>query len=256
MEFYHRVLDDLIGAELLFQESRKRALELSDEETEAALTSLKSRLPDPAMFEQVLASEGLTIDALRSQIHRDQSIQKLIDADITPNVKVSADQTRKYYDENTELMKQPDRLRLSHILKRVEPDATPEAKASARTEIEAILERARAGEDFAALARENSDDPGSAANGGELTVSRGDTVPPFEEAAFALSPGELSPVVETQFGFHVIKLTEKLEGQVVPYNQVAPRIQEFLTQQAIQDEVGEKVDALRASGDVEILLDS
>lgn len=254
MEFYRSVLDDLVGAELLFQESTKRQFELKDEEVDARIAVVKNRMPDPAMFEQALASEGLTLEQLRGRLHRDMSIQKLVDADVTPRVTVSEDEARKYYDENLEQMRQPERLRLSHILKRVAPDAAPEAKEAVRTEIQAVLEQARSGGDFAALAREHSEDPGSTTTGGQLTVARGDTVPPFEEAAFALSPGGLSPVVETQFGFHIIKLTEKIPGQVLPYAEVEARIQEFLKERAIQEEVNQEVDSLRASSEVEILM--
>jgi parvulin-like peptidyl-prolyl isomerase len=78
-----------------------------------------------------------------------------------------------------------------------------------------------------ALAREHSEDPGSGANGGELTIAPGETVPEFEQAAYALAPGGISPVIETQFGFHVIELQEKIAGQLAPYEQVQPRIQQF-----------------------------
>ena len=109
------------------------------------------------------------------------------------------------------------------------------------TAIEGILEEAKSGADFAALAREHSEDPGSAPNGGELTVKRGQTVPPFEQAAFALEPGGLSSVVETQFGYHIIKLSEKIEGQLMSFEEVRPRIEQHLKQQAIQEGVDQKV---------------
>ena len=256
MEFYRSVLDHLIGSELLFQESTKRKFELTDEEVEAQLTVLKSRMPDPAMFEQALVSNGLTLQQLRVEIRRDLTIQKLIDAEVMPQVTVSGDEARKYYDENLEQMRQPERLRLSHILKRVAPDAASKDKEIVRSEIEALLEKARSGADFATLAREHSEDSGSATTGGQLTVARGDTVPPFEEAAFALSPGGLSPVVETQFGFHIIKLAEKVAGQVLPYADVEARIKEFLRQRALEEELSREVNFLRESGDVEILLEN
>ena len=117
-----------------------------------------------------------------------------------------------------------------------------------------LLDQAREGADFAALAREHSEDPGSAANGGELTVSRGETVPPFEQAAFALEPGGVSPVVETQFGFHIIKLSEKIEGQPIPYEQMEAGIEQYLTQQGVQEEIESTVESLKAAGTVELFL--
>lgn len=252
--FFRGVLDELVGGELLYQASEARDLIADDTTIEQQLSALRARFPDPSLFEQALAQQGLTLDALKKQMKRDMSIQNLIDADITPRISVSEDAVRKFYDDNPEQMRQPDRLRLSHILKRVAPDAPPSVKTAAQDAIESVLERARAGADFAALAREHSEDPGSAANGGELVVGRGETVPPFEEAAFALEPGGLSPIVETQFGLHIIKLSEKLEGQLAPYEQVQPRIEDFLKQQAVQQEIGNTVESLKAAGTVELFI--
>jgi peptidyl-prolyl cis-trans isomerase C len=254
LTFYRGVLDDLVGAELLYQSSIAKGLVASSGDVDQQMSMLRSRMPDPAAFEQALAAEGLTEEGLRHQMERDMSIQKLIEQSLAPRVEVTEDEKRRFYDDNNEQMRQPDRLRVSHILKRVEPGAPPERRAAARTAIEALLEKAQSGADFAALARENSDDPGSAAAGGEMVIARGQTVPPFEEAAFALEPGELSPVVETQFGFHIIKLSERMAGELVPYEQVKPRIEGYLKQQALSGEVEREVESLRTSASVEIFI--
>ena len=252
--FFRRVLEEIVGGELLYQASRDRSLTVGAVEIEQQLSTMRSRFPDPARFEQALAQQGLTLDALKTQMERDMSIQKFIEADVTPQVSVSEDAKRAFYDENPERMRQPDRLRLSHVLKLVEPGAPPEAKAAARSELEGVLAEAQGGADFAALARDHSEDPGSAANGGELVVRRGETVPPFEEAAFALSAGELSPIVETQFGFHIIKLSEKIEGELVPYEQMEPRIEGYLRQQAVQEEIDRTVESLKADARIELFI--
>jgi peptidyl-prolyl cis-trans isomerase C len=243
-----------VGAELLYQASVEKNGPIDDAAIEQQLSALRGRFPDPSAFEQALAREGITLDDLQSQMERDLTIQRLIETDISPNVSVTEEAKRAFYDENPERMRQPDRLRLSHILKRVPPDASPEAKETAKSELESVLEQARGGADFAALAREHSEDPGSAANGGELTVTRGETVPPFEQAAFALEPGGLSGVVETQFGFHVIKLLEKTEGQLVPYEQVEPRIGEYLVEQAVREEIESTVETLKQNAAVELFI--
>lgn len=254
IDFYRRVLDELVGAELLYQESQSKGFSVESAEVDQQLETLKSRLPSEDAFQQALAAEGLTLESLRAQIEHDMSIQKLVEQSIAPDISVSDDELRAFYDQNSEQMRQPDQLRVSHILKRVPPDASPEAKNAAREEVAKLREQAANGADFAKLAREHSDDPGSAANGGELVISRGQTVPPFEEAAFALEPGGLSNVVETQYGFHVIKLTEKLEGGVVPFEMARDRIEQYLKQQGLQKAVEARVDALRESGTVETFI--
>ncbi|MGH9333370.1 MAG: peptidylprolyl isomerase, partial [Vicinamibacteria bacterium] len=173
LDFYRVALNELIGAELLFQASKDRNMVPGAEEVNQQIDSMRSRFPDPAGFEQALASEGLTLEKLRDQLQRNMSIQKLIEADIAPKIQVTEDAARKYYDENTEQMRQPDRLRVRHILKRVAPDATPESREAAHAALEKIREQAGSGSDFAALAREHSEDPGSAPNGGEMVIAPG-----------------------------------------------------------------------------------
>lgn len=254
LSFYRRVLDDMVGTELLYQSSQVKHLSAADAEVEKQLDTLRSRFPNPQALEQALSSRGMTLDRLKKQIQMDLSIQKLVETDIEPKIVVTEEAKRKFYDDNPDKMRQPDRLRLSHILKRVAPDASPETKAAARREIEKLLEQAKAGADFATLAREHSEDPGSAKNGGELVVGRGETVPAFEQAAFALEPGGLSPVVETRFGFHIIKLSEKIQGQAIPYEQMSGRIEEFLKQQELQKQVQSTVEALKEKAQVEIFI--
>jgi len=252
--FYGKVLDDVIGSELLFQASTDAGLLAEPGEVDSQIAMFKGRFPDPATFEQALAQQGMTAESLEDRIARDLSVQKFVEEQINQKVSVAPEQVREFYDGNADEMRQPDQLRLSHILKRVAADATPEVKAETRRVMETLLEQARAGGDFAALAQEHSEDPGSQANGGELTVSRGETVPPFEQAAFALEPGGVSDVVETQFGFHIIKVAERIDGQAVPFEEAKPRIEMFLKQQALQEAVGTKVDSLRESASVEVFI--
>ncbi|HXV63751.1 MAG TPA: peptidylprolyl isomerase [Vicinamibacteria bacterium] len=254
LAFYRQILDEIVGAELLYQASQGRNLGPADTEVDLQVETIKSRFPEPGALDEALEAQGLTLELLRTQIRKDMSIERLVETDIAPKVTVTEGEKRQFYDNNAAQMRQPDRLRLSHILKRVDGDAAPETRERAEREIEGLLEEARSGADFATLAREHSEDPGSASNGGELVISRGETVPPFEEAAFGLEPGGVSGVVETEFGFHIIKLSEKIEGQVVPYDQVKERIEEMLKQESLRKEVGATVDSLRKAGAVEIFI--
>ncbi len=252
--FYREVLDQLVGAQLLYQASRDRDMLAVSADVDKELDNLKSRFPQPDLFEQSLEAQGMTLDELRTEMQRNLSIQNLIETDIVSQVSISTEDMRRFYDENQDQMRQPERLRLSHILKSVDPEATAEERATVLTAIEGVFLEAKSGADFAALAREHSEDPGSAQNGGELTVMRGQTVPPFEQAAFALEPGGLSPVVETQFGYHIIKLSERIEGQLMPYEDVQPRIEQRLKQEAIQTGMNEAIALLKESGEVELFI--
>ncbi len=152
-------------------------------------------------------------------------------AEFEPTAKPTDAEMQAFYREHVEdRFTDPDEVHARHILIRVDPGADDAAKSKARAEAEDVLKQVRAGGDFAALAKEHSKDPGSAAKGGDLGFfPRGRMVPAFDAAAFALEPGQVSDVVETPFGFHIIKVEEKKPGGVRPFDAVREQIEKELT---------------------------
>ncbi len=143
-------------------------------------------------------------------------------------------------------------MKASHILIKVSEDATPEAKAKAKARILDIKKKIEAGADFGEMAKKYSEGP-SAANSGDLGYfRRGQMVKPFEEAAFALKPGEMSDVVETKFGYHLIKSIDKKEASVVPFDQLKTRITMYLQQDKMRKAVSAFIDSLRAKSTIQI----
>ncbi len=141
-----------------------------------------------------------------------------------------------YYNAHKKEFENPEMVKARHILIAVKPNATEEEKKAALTKAEGILDKAKKGEDFAKLASEYSDDPGSKAKGGDLGFfTQGSMVGKFEQAAFALKPGEISPVVETEFGYHIIKVEERKAAEQQPYESVKEQVKAKATQ-AIQQE--------------------
>jgi len=152
---------------------------------------------------------------------------------VTPNISVSDEDIKAYYEQNQARYRQEEQRRASHILVAVESGASEAAREEARKKAQALAEQAKApNADFAKLARENSQDPGSAGNGGDLDwFGRGMMVKPFEDAAFALKEGEVSEVVPTDYGFHIIKLTGVRPAVVKPLAEVRNEIVEEIKQQ-------------------------
>ena len=158
-----------------------------------------------------------------------------------------------YYDENLDQYSTPEQVRASHILLEI----GSEDPSAVRAEAQAILERARAGEDFAELAREYSDDSGSASQGGDLgTFGRGQMVPAFEDAAFSLPDGEISDLVETDFGLHIIKVVEHQQGNTRPFEEVRDQIADELRWERAQEQVSELAEQLRPRIDSPAALDT
>lgn len=146
-------------------------------------------------------------------------------------------------------------MHASHILIRTPEQADAAAKAKAKAQADDLLAQIKKGADFAELARKFSQDPGSAPNGGDLGFfSKGQMVQPFEQAAFNLKPGQMSGVVETPFGFHIIRVSETKAGRDMAYEEVKAQIADFLKQQMRDKKSQEFVDQLKAKAKVQILI--
>jgi peptidyl-prolyl cis-trans isomerase C len=173
--------------------------------------------------------------------------------EVAQKVTIPEDEMRSYYDKNIDEFKTPEMVRARHILVKVIPSATEEDKKKAKEKAEEILGKIKNGEDFIKLATDLSDDPGSKIKGGDLGFfSRGKMVKPFEDAAFSLKPGEVSGIVETQFGFHIIKVEEKKDPSVEPFDKVKDRINQKLLQERVKSKVTEFIENAMKEEKVEI----
>ena len=246
-----QVLENLIARELLYQESQKKGIKISEEEVNQQLIKVKAQFPNEAEFNNALNRMNLTEASIKEKLERDLALKKLIDDEITPKVTVSDSEIRAFYDNNPATFKQPERVKASHILIKVDPQANAEQKAEAQKKIDLVQAKLQKGEDFGALAKEYSEGP-SGPKGGDLGYfTRGQMVKAFEEAAFAMKPGEVSGVVETRFGYHLIKVTDKTPEGTMPYNDVKEKLGEFLKQKKIQDEINVYVKKLEEKAKIE-----
>lgn len=254
--FYRQVLDSMIANTLLMQEARAEGITVPEAQIDQQINLLKSRFPSPEAFQKELTERKVTEKELRDEMRRVGTVQKLVQSKVLAGINVSDQAARTFYDQNQDKMKQPARRHLRHILVGVAPNATPADRQKAREKAEGILKRVQNGEDFAKLASENSDDPGSKTRGGDLSwVSPGQTVPPFEKAAFALKqPDDVSPVVETEYGYHIIQLLETQEPSVVPFEMAKGQILQFLQQQQTQERLRAHVEGLKSKAKVETYL--
>jgi peptidyl-prolyl cis-trans isomerase D len=150
---------------------------------------------------------------------------------------VTNQQVEQYYQAHQKDFQVPEEVKVRHILIKVAPNADPKTDAAAKQKAAELLNQIKAGADFAALAKANSDDPGSKEAGGELgMIQRGVTVPAFESAAFSLQPGQISDVVKTQFGYHILKVEEKQTAHLKPLDEVKAQIVATLTRQQEADQ--------------------
>lgn len=221
-----QVMPQLVGIEIAKTYAQEQGITVSDKEVDQELETIKKQvgeqarasgqdLEDQEAFDQALEQNKISEEELRQDIQENlpvQQVQEKVAGDAEP----SEEEIQKFYDENkTAQFTQPAQRCMRHIL------FTKDQKEKA----EEVKGQLQDDGDFAALARENSQDPGSAEKGGDLgCLGKGETVPPFEKAAFAAETGEVVGPVETEFGFHLIEVTEIREEQTQPLDEVEPQI--------------------------------
>ena len=245
------VLESLIDRELLFQESKKKGIQVKSDAVSDQLQKIQQRYPNKEEFQKLLSNMGLTESDVQAQIERGMAIQKLIDKEVTEKIKVSDEETKAFYDKNPQLFQQPEQIKASHILIKVQADAPADQKAEARKKIEDVQQKVKKGEDFATLAKTYSEGP-SGPKGGDLGYfRRGQMVKPFEEVAFSLKPDETSEIVETQFGYHLIKVNDKKPAKKMTYAEVKDRLNEHLKKQKTDSEASAYIETLRKDAKIE-----
>jgi peptidyl-prolyl cis-trans isomerase C len=255
-EVYRGLLDQLVGLRLLNQEVKARKVTVSDADLDQRIAEITKQFQSEEVFKQMLAAQKMTLEKFRADQRQDLAINKMLTDALKDKVAATPDQINDFYKKNPERFKQGETVRASHILVAVPQNADAATKAKARAKAEGLLKKIKAGEDFATLARENSEDPGSAIQGGDLgpPFPPGQMVGPFNDVAFKLAPGTVSDLVETQFGFHIIKVTEKHEARTVSLDEVRPQLTQFIENQNRQRETQAFVAGLRAKGKIEILI--
>lgn len=251
-EMKKKVLEGLIDRELLIQQSHKLGIKVSDAEINDQIANLKKRFPNEQEFNNTLAKMKMSEADLKAQFGQDMTMKKLIEQEVASKVNVSDEDTKAFYDSHPDLFKTQEMVRASHILIKVDPKASEADKAKAKEKMVQIQKRIKNGEDFAKVAKEVSECP-SSAKGGDLDFfQRGQMVGPFEQAAFALKPGQVSDIVETQFGYHLIKVTDRKEAGTMAYNDIKDRIAQHLKQEKVDKQLSQYVEQLRAKAKIEI----
>ena len=249
----NEILNNLIDRELLFQESRKKNIDINTEQVDQQLKDIKARFPSQAEFEKVIAQMKLSETDVKSQIKRNMAIRELIDGQVTEKINITDEETKAYYDSHPDLFKKPEQVKASHILIKVDASATETQKAQARIELVKIQQKLKNGEDFAALAKEYSQGPSNVKGGDLGYFGRGQMVKPFENAAFALKPNEVSEIVETRFGYHLIKVVDKQPGKTMAYAEVKDQLNRSLKREKIQEGAKLYIDNLKKDANINLL---
>ncbi|MCP4348244.1 MAG: peptidylprolyl isomerase [Desulfobacterales bacterium] len=264
-EIKKKILERLVNDELLYQESQTKGIKVDGEKVSLRLATVKQKFPNPTEFEKALKEMNVSETEVKSRIERGIAIQELIDSHVTDKIAVSEEEIKEFYDSHKQFFKESEQVKASHILimtsdrkkpvkKDDEKKNEEKKKAEAKKKIEMIQKKVKKGDDFAALAKEFSECP-SSNNGGDLGFfKRGQMVKPFEEVAFSLKLNEISDIVETRFGYHLIKATEKKAEKATVYEDAKENILKHLKNEKTQAKVKEYIETIRKSAKIETFL--
>jgi peptidyl-prolyl cis-trans isomerase SurA len=251
---YRTTLTHLINLRLQLERARKLNLQVSDEDVNYHIETLKkqNQVSDEQLG-QMLQSRGLTLETYREQVREGLLAAKVTNVEVRSRLVVLDAELQEAYQRKQERYRVPGELTVSHILFLIPPGASAPEEERVRQKAVSVLQQLRNGGDFAALARQYSEGP-SAAQGGLLgTFRAGELLPGFEEAAAALQPGEISDVIRTRTGFHIIRVEAKKAGAYKPFEAVREELKAEILQGKTEQKYLEWLEVLRQGAYIKIL---
>ncbi len=215
-----QVLDTLISEKIIKLEIEKQKIEIPEEEIEKVINEIKESYGGDEAFNQAMEYYGYTLEDIKKNITTNIQIKKLLE----PSISITEEEIKDYFETYKDMLNQKEQVRASHILVETEEKAKE------------VKEKLLAGGDFAEIAKEYSQDINNKDLGGDLGFfSRGEMLPTFENAAFALEIGEISDPVQTDYGFHIIKVEEKKEEKEANFEENKDKIKDILLEEKIPE---------------------
>lgn len=223
---FRKVLDSLIEEKLLDQEAKKTGIKVTGKEVEEAIDQIKRRNGvNQEGLEKALANEGFSFEAFKKQIEKRLQRMKLLQWATNLEQKIGEKELRNYYQRNIDRYRTDESYRPSHILFAIPKEATPQEVLEIRKKCQKVLEKIKRGEDFGEMALIYSEDVSHTDRGDLGFIKRGELLPAFEKEALRLQVGEVSGIIQTSFGFHLIKLLDRKGGNPSPFEEVKERVQ-------------------------------
>ncbi len=244
----------VVEQKLLAQEARRFGIEPNEERVATMLETAEQQSGGREALEASLERRGSSYERLVATLTEMDLVRTFVEEKISPTIQVSDEEVSAFYNDHPEVFVVGEQVHARHIVFAAAEGVDADTEKSAREKAEKAHARAAAGEDFASLARELSEGP-TASKGGDLGFfARDQMVPVFADAAFALEAGEISGVVHTSFGFHVIKVEERRPSTTQPIEEASARIRTLLVQQKTGQSVGAVLESLTANATIEPLI--
>lgn len=239
--FREQIIEELVARALIDNECAKRRIIVNKDELAPAIEGIKASIPEGEDFDELMKQQGITREALETEMRDQLKLVKLLNIS-----EPTEDEIRVFYDENkSEYFEKPETIKARHILIAFGDEDTDDDKAAKRAKIEDVKKQLSEGADFADAAGKISDCP-SKAKGGDLgEFSKGRMVPEFEKAAFSQKVDEIGPIVETEYGYHIIQVTEHRDAETQPYEKAKSRIPFLIKGKALSEKADGLIKDLR-----------
>jgi len=252
-----RAMEEIVERKLLDEKMKEANIVVTEEEVISRIRAMASAQKPPLSLEDLkkkIENYGQSFEEYKNGFRKQLGYWKLMETQWAGKINVTEDDAKKYYDENPKRFQTPEQVRASHILitpDTADPNADPnQAKAKAKAKIQDLLKQIKEGADFAELAKANSGCL-SAAEGGDLNFfSRDQMIAPFEKAAFELEVGQLSDIVETKYGYHIIKVTDHKDSGHISFEQAKDDIVKELTEEKQREFFKEYIESLMAKANI------
>jgi peptidyl-prolyl cis-trans isomerase C len=246
------VLENLIEREILYQESQKSGIKVDKKTVDEELSDVKKRFPSEKEYKNALNTMKISENEIKNQIKRKLSINKLIDTKIAQKVIVTDEESKAFYNANQNLFKKPEQLRIGQILIKLKAGADEQKKMEAMKKIKEVQAKLKGGQDFSVLAKAYSEDDDSNTNGGDLGyLTHGQMAKPIEDAAFGMQPNEVSDIIRTQLGYHLIKVYDKKPEKILAYGEIKDLLAEHMRKEKTEKEAAKYIDELMKDAKVE-----
>ena len=250
MEGYRQLLDELITEKLVTKAAA--GFTVPQAEVDAQIAKIKAQFPSEEDFGKQLAQVGQSPEQLNDTIRKMLQQEQWLESQIAGKTEVTDEEAKQFYEANKAEFQQPDTVKASHILFLVSKEDSQEIVDQKLEAAKTAEARAKKGEDFGALAKELSEEPGAKESGGDLGFFPKDRmVPEFSEVAFSQKVGDISDPVRTQFGWHVIKVTDKKAAGTVPYEEVKAQLITYLKAKKREEAAQTLLKSLRTSAQIE-----
>ncbi|HEX5773579.1 MAG TPA: peptidylprolyl isomerase [Geomobilimonas sp.] len=253
-ELHGLALNRLIDRKLTEQKIKELDIRVAEEEVRQAIEDVKKQnnLSQEALV-AALAGQGLSFDQYKAQLKEQLERLRLMSQEVRAKIQVGEKEMREYYAANPAKYGAEEQFRARHIFFRLGKDANSQDIRRVMMTAANVLFEARSGKDFAELARKHSDDPGAKTDGGDLgTFKKGEMLPEIEATVLKMKPGEISELVVTTAGIHIIKLEERSAGKPKPFEEVKGEIEEALYRKKSEDRFNQWLADLRKGASIEI----